>query len=487
MGLLADPEALGLEGLLHRSTGLEAVLTRELAALLVDRAILREDVDERELVAHAGLEIVEVVGRCHLDAAGAKLAVDHVVRDDLQLAVGEERMLELLADKLQVAVVLGVHRDGAVAEHGLQTRRGDHEEFVGTLDLVLELAQHAHLDFPVEAGDLDELLPLDVLVVHLQVGERGPQVRAEVDEAVAAVDEALLVEPDEGLLHGAAQLRVHGEAVAAPVDAGGDAPLLELDAVTVLLLPVPHLLEELLAPEVVPRLLLRLVEQLLHHALRRDARMVDARHPEGHVAAHPVPARQRVLDRPGERVAQVEGAGDVGRGDHHDEPLALGGLLGGIRVGREEPLLLPPGVPGRLDGLGVVPGRHGLRHVLLLALGRHNDRLDGRGRLRLLGLGLGLTLARLPPLGLLLHDLRLLLLATGGSRRGTAGRARRAPALAQEHGTVQLIVLDRHLAAKEDSCLAHPSSSGEAGCASPRRQEQAKTGAQAPEHYGCTA
>ena len=61
------------------------------------------------------------------------------------------------------------------------------------------------------------------------------------------VDEALAVQSDEGLLHGARQVGVHRESLTGPVDRGSQAPQLRQDLAAVLLLPLPHLGHERLA------------------------------------------------------------------------------------------------------------------------------------------------------------------------------------------------------------------------------------------------
>lgn len=56
-------QALLLQEVNHCDTGLEASLASELGALVVDQAVVIEDVDELQVVALTGLEIVGVVGR----------------------------------------------------------------------------------------------------------------------------------------------------------------------------------------------------------------------------------------------------------------------------------------------------------------------------------------------------------------------------------------------------------------------------------------
>mmetsp|Transcript_38932 Transcript_38932/g.105432 ORF Transcript_38932/g.105432 Transcript_38932/m.105432 type:complete len:406 (+) Transcript_38932:1744-2961(+) len=348
--LLADPEALLLQCLLHCLARRETVLLGKGTPVLVDIARLRQDVDLLETVTLAALEIVGVVRGGDLHTSCAEALVHHGVGDHHHLAVGEEGVHNRLAVEGLVAVVVGVHRNGRVSKHRLQSGRRHDQEVLRVLDHVLELAQDAHFDLVVIAGDAEIRLAGDVLVVHLEVREGRPQVGAPVDQAVVAVDEALVVEADEGLLHSPPEHLVHGESLPRPVDASSDLFELAADTVAVLLLPGPDALEELLAAQVVAGQLLVLEEQPLHHALRCDACVVGAGHPQRHVPAHAVPASERVLDGTSERVAQVQGARHVWRRDHHDEPLEVLCALGLCSVRREEALLLPPRIPRIFDG-----------------------------------------------------------------------------------------------------------------------------------------
>ena len=82
-------------------------------------------------------------------------------------------------DEGRVALVLGVHRHGDVAEHRLGTRRRDRESprrVVGE-----------------RIADVPEL-PFGLVELRLLVRERGEAARAPVDDVVAAVDQSALVE-----------------------------------------------------------------------------------------------------------------------------------------------------------------------------------------------------------------------------------------------------------------------------------------------------
>mmetsp|Transcript_71249 Transcript_71249/g.204392 ORF Transcript_71249/g.204392 Transcript_71249/m.204392 type:complete len:412 (+) Transcript_71249:2265-3500(+) len=401
-------------------------------------------------MALAGHEIVLVVRRGDLDASGAEFAVHHGVRDHDHLAVREEGVHQFLADELQVPVVLRVDGHRGVAQHRLDTCRGHHEEVVGALDLVLELAKHPHLDLLVVAWNFQVRDAWDLLVVHLQVRECRAQVRAPIHQSVVPVDQALIVEADERLDHGLVQQRVHGEALARPVGARGDLVELVLDVAGVLVLPRPDSLQELLAAQVVARQLLVLVEQFLHDALRGDAGVVQAREPQREVAAHPVPPRQRILNGAGQGVPNVQRARDVRRRDDHDEFLGLASALAGLGVRREVFLFLPPSRPRGLDVPRVVGGGDGKAQVLLLALRRLNKRHRFHGfRLGLCScILLRFAFAGSTPRGLVLHGLGLLLLfvllPVGRVRRSGTTRRRGACGLAGSsalEGREQLVEL----------------------------------------------
>ena len=83
-----------------------------------------EDVDQRQAVALADLEVVEVVRRRDLHRAGALLRIGVVVGDDRD-AAADERQDGELADQMLVALVVGMHGHGGVAQHGLGPGGGD--------------------------------------------------------------------------------------------------------------------------------------------------------------------------------------------------------------------------------------------------------------------------------------------------------------------------------------------------------------------------
>ena len=332
-------EAAGVEVGDDPLAALEAVEARVGGAgELVHRAVAVHDVDLLEAVALADEEVVRVVGGRDLHDARAELALDVVVREDGDLAPGE-REDDGLAVEVQVALVLGVHRDGRVAREGLGTGRGDHDV------VLVGLALHAEGGADDGVAHVPEVAVVG-LVLDLVVREGGAAARAPVHDVVAAVDEVLLVHLGEDLGDGAGEALVHREALVRPVAGAAEGAKLADDRAAVLLLPLPDALDEGLAAEVLAALAL-LAERLLDDVLRGDAGVVGAGDPERVVAAHAVPADEDVLDRVVEGVAHVEDARHVGRRDDDRVGLALAGRL-------ERAGVLPDRVPLGLDGLGIV-------------------------------------------------------------------------------------------------------------------------------------
>ena len=75
------------------------------------------------------------------------------------------------------------------------------------------------------------------------------------------------------------------------------------------------------------------------------------------------PAHKTVLDRSGQRVADVKATGDIGRGCRDDEDSLRLDFAVGCQLGLEVALLEPPLVPGRLDRDRVVTSGHRHGHI----------------------------------------------------------------------------------------------------------------------------
>ena len=300
-----------------------------------DDASLVHDRERRQTVPLADLEVVGIVGGCHLHRTGAEGGVDVIVGNDRDTAAGQ-RQLDLGAHQMRIAFVVGMHRDGGVAEHGLDPG-GCHGDRAVT--------------------DRDQLA-LVVRMIDFNVRQGGEAARTPVDDALGPIDQAVVVEPLEDGADRTRRAGVHREALTRPVDAVAEPAHLGEDPAAVLGLPLPDPLDERLPTEVFARHAF-LAKLALDHVLRRDAGMIHARQPERLVALHaPAPGHgvhQGVLGR----VPHVQLAGDVRRRQHDRER-----RLVARRVSGEIAPLDPPLVQLRLDrGRQIDRGQAGRRRA----------------------------------------------------------------------------------------------------------------------------
>ena len=203
-----------------------------------------------------------------------------------------------------VAFILDIDRDGGIAEHGLGTGGGDLQHLAGLFDRVEDVPEVAVL----------------FGVFDLRVRDRGAAVRAPVDHAVAAIDQAFVVVVDKDLFDSVGAALVHGEALALPVAGDAELPELAGDPAAVLFLPSPCALEEFLTTEVFfgDAFLTHRLDDL---RLGGDGGVVGTGQPQRLIALHPAPAGEDVLQGVVQRVTDVQLTRDVGR--RHDDAIGL--------------------------------------------------------------------------------------------------------------------------------------------------------------------
>ena len=146
-----------------------------------DPGVAIEDVQQRQVVARTQFVVIEVVRGRDLHAARAEGRVDVVVGNDRDQAAGD-RQADLAADEGLVALIGRMHRDGRIAEQGLGPGRGDRQRARAVRKRVAQVPE----------------LALFLGRQHLEVRQRGVQHGVPVDQALAAVDQPFLVQPDEG-------------------------------------------------------------------------------------------------------------------------------------------------------------------------------------------------------------------------------------------------------------------------------------------------
>ena len=262
-------------------------------------------------MALADFVVIEVVCRCDFHATAAEFLVDIVISDHRNAAAGE-RQLNLFTDEGLITLILGIHRHGTVAKQGFRASGGHHQIVLAARDRVTDVPQRSGFFF----GN------------NFEIGDGGVQHRVPVHQALAAIDQAFFVQAHEHFRDRLRQARVHGEALARPIERGAHAPQLLGDGAAGLRLPFPHALEKCFAPEVVARLAFGF-ELALDHHLGGDAGVIGACLPQCVVAAHAVVAGERVHDRVLERMPHVQAAGDIRRRDHDAVARTLSGRAEG--------------------------------------------------------------------------------------------------------------------------------------------------------------
>jgi hypothetical protein len=277
--------------------------------VVVDGGLQRQHTNHVQTLALAHGVVVGVVRGRHLHHAGAKGFIHIGIGNDGDGAVAQ-RQHHLLANQVLVALVFGVNHHRHVAQHGFRAGGGHGQAFdLFAVDRLRAVGKRV-LDVPERA--------VFFLVFHFQVGHRALQHRVPVDQALAPVDQALVVQLHKGVGDHLAQLVVHGEVFAAPVHAVAHAAHLGGDGVAALLLPFPHFGHEVFArfggrgAHVVAADALGL-QLALHHNLRGNARVVGAGHPHRVEPGHAVVAGQAVHDGLVEGMAHVQRARHIGR------------------------------------------------------------------------------------------------------------------------------------------------------------------------------
>ena len=320
--MLLKPLNDGLAALLAGHTG-------ELAVALDDHRVLIEDIDLRQVVGLTHGVVVGVVCRGDLDEAGAEVGVDMPILKDGDLTV-DDGELDGLTHKGGLLGVLRGDGDARVAEHGLGARGGDDDVVLAVDRLGQRVAQVPQV-------------ALLVLILGLVVRDGGSAVGAPVDDALAAIDQAVVVPVAEHLAHGLGVILVHGEALVVEVDGAAHALDLLDDDAAVLVGPIPAGVDKLVATDLQAADALAL-ELLVDLSLRGDTGVVGTQHPARGLAAHAGHTDDGVLDGVVGGVTHVELAGHVGRRNGDG---AVAHALTALVVAAVEPLLQDRRLVGR--------------------------------------------------------------------------------------------------------------------------------------------
>ena len=169
--------------------------------VLVHAGVLVHDFDLQQIVANSRLKIVGIVCGRDLHRASAELGLCEFIGDDRDLAI-HQRQQNSFSVQVGVALIALIHRNRSIAEHGFGARCGDGDKFVAIDDRVANFPQLAR-----------NLLVLDFEIRDCRLAARAP-----VDDVLPAIDQALLMQPNEHLAHRSREVVIHGEVFAAPID-----------------------------------------------------------------------------------------------------------------------------------------------------------------------------------------------------------------------------------------------------------------------------
>jgi len=368
-----DEQPLALEVGHHVAARLQHRLTRVWTGVLVEHAVKAEDVDQGQAMAQADFVVVGVVGRGDLHTPGAHLRpgprVCHQRDLPLQqrqhhLSAGQghltkrdqlrKQLLAALADVVQLGLDLGLlllgrcrqagskirfgllqgpgrirmHGHGRIAQHGFRPSGGDCH--------VCRFARGGIDHRVVEVPEMSR----DHLVKHLVVADGRLQCGVPVDQPLAAIDQPPQEEAEERVADRPGANGIQRES--GPIPVATAAHLLELpqDSSFILVLPGPDPLHQTFPPQIVPGLALFAKQPPLDHGLSGDSGVVSAGQPESGEPLHPLLTYEHVLERVVQCVPQVQGPGDVGRGDNDGVRLAVGRGLA-VEVASLLPMTIP--------------------------------------------------------------------------------------------------------------------------------------------------
>ena len=294
-------------------------------------AVVRQHADHGQVMALAHFKVVGVVGGGDLHHAGAFFHIGVFVADNGNLTV-QQRQDHMAAMQVGIARVLGVDGYSRIAQHGFGAGGGQFQGLAGFLYLIKQMPEAAFLG----------------LVLYLGVRDGGVAVGAPVDHAVAAVDQALVVQADEHFLDSVGAAFIHGEAFPFPV--AGATQLFQLadDTVAVGVFPVPGALQKAVAAY---HLFGQAFFPHFGHNFRLggNGSVVGTGHPKGGVSLHPLVTGQDILPGFVHGVAHVQLAGNVRRRHHNGE-----GLFAAVDLGMEIPFVAPVLVDAVFSTLGCV-------------------------------------------------------------------------------------------------------------------------------------
>ncbi|KAF1771734.1 hypothetical protein GCK72_003561 [Caenorhabditis remanei] len=181
---------------------------------------------------------------------------------------------------------------------------------------------------------------------QLHTRNGGSQCTTPVDQSIRSVDSSRLVHPNECLCDSTTHLRIHREHSSIPVDRRSQLAELIIDDVSLLVLPMPHLLIESVTSQIVTSQSTFTFQSFLDDDLCGDSSVITSWIEECSLSMHSIESSDRILDSRCQRVSDMKSSCHIWRWDTDDERLRIGAWMQLINVfWLEVSFFLPPRIP----------------------------------------------------------------------------------------------------------------------------------------------
>ena len=169
--------------------------------MLVENTVRFHDIDEFQLVALSHSEVIGIMRRRDLHRPGPKFGIDKFIADHFDLPINK-RQYQCLADIFFVPFVLRIDRNRRVTQHGFRTGGGHNNKLIGIVfERITQVIQIA----------------LQFAMFGLFIGKGRLAARAPVDDILALIDQAFLIQTNKYAAHRLTVTFVHRKARARPI------------------------------------------------------------------------------------------------------------------------------------------------------------------------------------------------------------------------------------------------------------------------------
>ena len=111
-------------------------------------------------------------------------------------------MLDILADKVLVALVIRMHGNACVTKHRLWTGRSNFDSLLRAINWVFEVPDASELNLLVVTRHSELRSSFKIFVVYFEIGEGRVEFRAPIHKAIRPIYQSFVMQLREGLAHG---------------------------------------------------------------------------------------------------------------------------------------------------------------------------------------------------------------------------------------------------------------------------------------------